>query len=525
VITFKKKIFSLQIFFTLLLFLLSLLFSVYFNLFNPDFHHPFIMFANAYDLISGYKPYKEIFIAYGIMTTLIHSFSLLTFGNYIISPFIITAIFYALTFPVFFRILKNLNFSDNISLLSTILIFLIHPSIILPWSNYIAYSFLLLGILFISKEELTQKDFFLTGVFWGLACLSRQTYFLSIIAIFIFFFVLILFYERKLHKLKNTIIVFFSFLTVLIIFFLYLILNDTFLYWELITFEYYKIFLFENNKYLNINLKSLLDFLFNTLRPLISNFFFSIKNLDIRFFIYGLIFLLNIFLCIYLLIKKKNLKILFLSYLSLLLLSESLRLVEIFRLSTGSILGIIPVLFFLKKNYYLKHILGIFIFLLLFTWYGGKHNYSYINYFNNKNLKDDLIENDVFKFMKLPKNVSEFYNTLQTEIEIMKDQYVLNKNFNYTSLPLIGYFSKTKRYQLASYYIRNEEVFYTKRNDLDKKKIYEEFDDIVIFYASNNLEIKNDNLNNFNIYKTISYPFENLKYLHILLSKKVKKIE
>lgn len=520
-IPYKKKKISKHIILSSLLFLLSLIISVYLNLFNSDWHHPLLMFVEANDLISGYLPYKEIFITYGLLTTLIHSFSLLIFGNFIISPFIITALFYAITFPIFFLILRNLNFSNNISLLSIILIFLIHPSIILPWSNYIAYSFLLLGIFFLSKEKLTTIDFFLVGFFWGLACLSRQTYFISIFFILVIFFIFFLIYVRKLYELKNIIIIFFSFIFVLATFFSYLFLYDILDYWKIATFEYYKGYLFENNNSYN-TIKSLLIFLYNILRPLFSNFLLSIKNLDIRFFIYGLIFFSNLLLCIYYLIKKNNLRIIYLSYLSLLLFTESLRLPEIFRLSTGSIIGIIPVLFFFKEKKNLKFFLGIFIFLLIFTWYGGKHNYSY-NYYKNNNFKNNVIENNIFKFMRLSEEVSKFYNTLQIEIQILNNKYVINKNFNFTSTPLIGYLSKTSRYQVGSYH--NELFFkniYLKRNDIDRKKIFEEFNDIIIFYASDKNIVPFEFKKNFYVYKKISYPFENKSYLLFLLPKEVK---
>lgn len=522
-VTYIKKKFSIQIILSFLLFLLSLLFSIYFNLFNTDWHHPLIMFVNADDLLSGYMPYKDIFITYGIITTLLHSLSLLVFGKFIMSPFLITAIFYASTFPIFYLIFRNFNFSRNISLVSTILIFLIHPSIILPWSNYIAYFFLLIGIFFLSKEKLLTKDSFFVGFFLALACLSRQTYFLSLFPILFIFFLFNFFFEKKTLEPKNQSIIFFSFIIVIVFFFIYLLLNDIFLYWKLATFEYYKGYLFENSNNLNSDFKSFLIFLFNILSPLFSNFLLSIKNLDIRFLIYGLIFFSNLFLLVYFLLKKKNSIFFFLACLSLFLFSESLRIPEIFRLSTGSIIGIIPILFFLKKNKYLKYLLGILIFILIFTWHGGKHNYSYAYYFKNSNLSSNFVKNDIFKFMKLPEEVSKFYNTLQEEIKIMKNKYVINKNFNYTSTPLVGYLSETKRYQIGSYHLKGKlENLYLKRIDIDKKKIIEEFNDIVIFYATDKNIIPAELKKNFYVYKKISYPFENLRYLLFLLPKEVK---
>ena len=163
--------------------------SVYFNLFNSDGHHPARMFVEANKLIFGLKPYEDIFITYGILTTFIHSLSLVLFGKQIMSVFIITAIFYASSFLIYYFILKNLNINKNFSILSILLIFFIHPTIVLPWANYLAYFFLLIGLFFFTKKESNSKYFIYTGFFWSLAVLCRQTYILSILPTIIILFV------------------------------------------------------------------------------------------------------------------------------------------------------------------------------------------------------------------------------------------------------------------------------------------------------------------------------------------------
>jgi hypothetical protein len=54
------------------------------------------------------------------------------------------------------------------------------------------------------------------------------------------------------------------------------------------------------------------------------------------------------------------------------------------------------------------------------------------------------------------------------------------------------------------------------------KKIFEEFNDIIIFYASDKNIVPFEFKKNFYVYKKISYPFENKSYLLFLLPKEVK---
>ncbi|MEB3333792.1 MAG: hypothetical protein VKP70_02285, partial [Cyanobacteriota bacterium] len=51
------------------------------------------MYGNAADFSRGMVPYKEFFVQYGLLTTLIHSIGLKLFGNSIVSVGIITGLF------------------------------------------------------------------------------------------------------------------------------------------------------------------------------------------------------------------------------------------------------------------------------------------------------------------------------------------------------------------------------------------------------------------------------------------------
>ena len=64
-----------------LFFFCFFLYSLYIVKHHYDGHHLGLLYSNAQDLINGKIPYKEIFIQYGFLTTLIHSLILLLFEN------------------------------------------------------------------------------------------------------------------------------------------------------------------------------------------------------------------------------------------------------------------------------------------------------------------------------------------------------------------------------------------------------------------------------------------------------------
>ena len=57
------------------------IYSIYIIRYQYDGHHIGLVYSNAIDFINGRLPYKEIFIQYGFLTTLIHSLILSIFEN------------------------------------------------------------------------------------------------------------------------------------------------------------------------------------------------------------------------------------------------------------------------------------------------------------------------------------------------------------------------------------------------------------------------------------------------------------
>ena len=120
-----------------------LLFFVYFIInirYQYDGHHLGLIYSNAIDLINGKLPYKEIFIQYGFLTTLIHSLILLLFENKLFFISFYNATFYFL--GIYF-ISKSINklINNEYAIIATIIILFNHPIPWLPWSNYIVFFF------------------------------------------------------------------------------------------------------------------------------------------------------------------------------------------------------------------------------------------------------------------------------------------------------------------------------------------------------------------------------------------------
>ena len=84
-------------FFLFLFFILFFILSTYLcywqGMYNNDPVHWGFMLKNAIDLKNGLIPFKDIFIQYGILTTVAHSISLLIYEN-LFSLIIITNLFF-----------------------------------------------------------------------------------------------------------------------------------------------------------------------------------------------------------------------------------------------------------------------------------------------------------------------------------------------------------------------------------------------------------------------------------------------
>ncbi|MFN9628787.1 MAG: ArnT family glycosyltransferase [Cyanobacteriota bacterium] len=214
--------------------LVSLGLSILESRLNVDAHHWGLMYSNATDLNLGMLPYKEFFIQYGFLTTWIHSLALRLFGNAIASVGIMTGIFYAanlfLSYVLWQKILNKW-----LSVLSVLLMFLLHTHITYPWSNYLAYSFLLLSLVCLVHVPPKKSWYFLAGLFWSCSVLCRQTFIVFIAPFGIYFLWKLLVFPGSRRAIFGKQIAFFAVGSALVFasFFLFLLKIDALQNWYL----------------------------------------------------------------------------------------------------------------------------------------------------------------------------------------------------------------------------------------------------------------------------------------------------
>ena len=409
------------------------LLAIYIIRYHYDGHHIGLMYSNALDLINGKSPYKDIFIQYGFLTTLIHAFLLTLFDNKVIILSIFTAIFYSFSILFISLAIKNIT-NSFYAFITTLLVLFNHPIPWLPWSNYTAFFFLSLSIYLLTKKNI---NYYLLGFIFGLVVLSRQEFFIPLFSsILIFLCYYFLKYKKISYKLGINL--FFGFLSPVIIFLIYLFYNDIFFYWVK--------FLILPNLYLEVYQTSLLDLITNFIYFFLTDAFFNFI-ITPQYFLISLILIANTILIILEILNKINIpkNIFYLSVLSCFLCSLGLK-IEMFRLYTSVIVGLIPLLFslyklkdkILKRNL-IKLLLLPSIFSIIFYPYGNNPSFDKIH-FKINNLK---IENEKFKFYNWPESKIKSINLIDEISKKCDVDYLDNLTFD-TMYSTVGNFDRVR---------------------------------------------------------------------------------
>jgi len=313
----------------------SFIISVWQSQFVYDGHHWGLMTSNATDLLRGKLPYKEIFIQYGLFTTIIHSIFMKIGGMSVISIFFFTSLIYSISIYYFFLIIKD-KFQTELALFGVICIFLIHPFVNHPWHNYLTFFFLLLSLFFLGKDDCKHK--LISGIFFSLAVLSYEKF----LIIFLFFFISYFFINLKNQKLKNSFFLLIGFAVPLLIFFFYLLYYQILDDW--IKYHYIgALYIGENHFFV------ILNFLINLTQQCFKKFIFE------PYWLFFLILLISntVLLCLFLIkknfLKKEEEYLIYFSVISIVSFSSAIHSLNSFRLATGSIIGILILIYFIDK--------------------------------------------------------------------------------------------------------------------------------------------------------------------------------
>ena len=495
-----KNLDLIKVFLAILVFF----YSVYIIQYHYDGHHIGLMYSNAIDLNNSKLPYKEIFIQYGILTTLIHSIILNIFDNKIFFISLATIIFYIFSILLISKTVKNL-INKKYGFLCFFLLIANHPIPWLPWSNYLAFFFISLSLFFLSTKN---RYNYLIGFFLSMAVLCREDFFISIISSFVLFSFFYFFFKKKKFDI-NTLKIIFGFVTPLLLFIYYINSLDVYLEW--VNYRYIPKF------YMDIYNVGIIDLINEFITFFVSDAFFRFVTTP-QYFLISIILISNTCFILLSLFRKfyVNKNILYISLLCLCLSLLSLK-IELFRLYTSVSIGLIPLLFYihnvsnldLKKKLLLVLILPS-IYSIIFYPLGNNLFFARIN-FNTEPINHTMSQ---FKFQKWPTSRIKSLNEIKYLTMLCDTQYLENLTFdsifstigNFDRIRLIPFVkNNVKDSEFHEYIdkIKNSNVHFV---DLINEEIIKE--NIIILINENNYSFNN---------KTISFT-QNYVFKEINLS-------
>ena len=397
------------------------LFSVWQGVYDIDPHHWGLMLSNAKDLYEGLTPYKDIFIQYGILTTILQSIAF-GVGKTMLSMIVITSISYAVGIMLVYAIALNVLQNKTTALYLLILLVLFHPLAIYPWSNYIAFPFFMYGVYVLTNSSIERSkrniQLLLAGLSLGLSVLAREG-----IAPAAFLFIVLSFaFDLLNNPLKKKVLNQFAicvlgFVIPLGAFFIYLFANGLFEYWVKLSIDMPAIYAEESFSGFKV-------FIFETLFKAIYN---SYRHGDVRWILTSWILLSCLWIFFLALLGKRKdyvtpgvAKI---ALAALLLVSSSLHLAEIFRIATGSVVGLICLFAFLdarenkRTTYYLFAFMALW--LGLTALYGNRANYFYPTW-NTVINAQPVTTPEVLKGQQWSPEAVTYYRTVEDVLKELK---------------------------------------------------------------------------------------------------------
>lgn len=114
-----------------------------------DPHHTGLMLKGALDVANGKRLFAETFTQYGALVTWIQALFIKIFGTSVTSILLATSLFYALSYPLLYRMARRF-LSIPLSLLATLIVVFLAPFYFWefhPWSSVYALFFLLCSLI------------------------------------------------------------------------------------------------------------------------------------------------------------------------------------------------------------------------------------------------------------------------------------------------------------------------------------------------------------------------------------------
>lgn len=423
-----------------LIIFLFCIYAIFISRYHYDGHHIGLIYSNSLDLINGKLPYKEIFIQYGILTTLINSFILVIFDNKVFFITLFNSVFYSLGVLFISKTIEKFT-NIKLALLSTVLILFNHPIPWLPWSNYIAFFFISVGIFLLSKDK---KNYFIIGFLFGCSILSRQDFFYPISFSFLLF-CLICFFQNNRYNLKNITLSIFGLLIPLSIFIIYLFWVNLLSYW----IGYLSL----PNIYLDMYETTVSKLIFEYIIFFTSESFFNFIVIP-QYFLISIILIFNTIILLLFVCKKIkiNKEILFTLLIGNFLSAVSLK-IELFRLYTSVIFGLIVLLYFINRinNSDLRRKLILLILLpslFSFCFYPMGNNSSFKKIIFTKS--DLQINNDNFDYLVFPEQKIKIINIINDLSKKCDVNYLENLTWD-TMYSTVGNYDRIRAFPYAGF--------------------------------------------------------------------------
>ena len=444
----------------LIFFFLSFLGSIFQSFYIYDPFHWGIS-QSSIELFSKSKPYKDIFIHYGFLYSLTNSLILYLSNNNLIYTMYVAAFFYCVgNFVLSYIAFKNFNLKTAYFL--PLILFLIHPFANHPWYNYQFYFLIVLSLFFFLKEE--KHHFFFAGLSLSLSCLVYENFIYLWLVL-----ILIIFFTKK--NFNKNIFLFIGFLIPQLLFHSYLYILGLHKYWAK-TFWLNEVFL----QIYNLNFFELIVIFFK-------NFFtksiFSFLT-EPYYLLFFLIFIFNIYFAFNFLFKKKiknkvknfNINLFLISIICLLAYASALHKINIFRFSTGPIIGIITLLYLIENKIpKIKNYLIIISLVIL-----GSNTLVPIKQENNRffplfeDIKSNVNYNNIelFRSQKWRKETWDVIQEIENKsVEISENCREINNFVNFTQDAFI--------YMIAKKHIDSKQYLFWYENKRFYKLLYNHF--------------------------------------------------
>ncbi|QWD92033.1 hypothetical protein ICV00_04720 [Polynucleobacter asymbioticus] len=435
----------------LLIPLLIFLGTMFRSTYHLDAHHWGLMLSNSKDLYEGKLPYKEIFIQYGFLTTFIQA------TGYALSKNLLTligssTIAYILGLIILFELSVKAIKNDLIALYVVVIAYLLHPIVIYPWSNYIAFPFLMCGVYVLVYPQSRLLNL-LGGICLGLSILAREGLAPAVTLAMLSSFVLDFYNNQGTLKqyITQSAIILVGFLVPIVLFFFYISSLGLFLFWEIMAIDLPRVYATQ----IFIHMSGLYF-----LRNLVVTCLRSVISLDFRWILITLIFITNTyFLCRFLFKNRPHylkIEIIKISFFSLILASSAIHLSEIFRISTASVIGLISLFTFLHFYKLANKIFIIFFITLTLTIVWRNSGIYYFPSLDNIRMAKKVEISEYFVGQRWPVDRINYYKRVNEEFKKINTlntcqiKYLINNTID-SFIPLLSPF---KPLQQAPFVLR-----------------------------------------------------------------------